>query len=144
MRSRLISVDIKGVDEMKREYVKPVMMGEAFVANEYVAACYHGVCNISGYVFTDNNRNGVYDARIDTYKYTNTACNRDYWIQGQNSELPEKNAFVFQDVQRNDNGTPYYWGDDYLEGVGDPTPVWNFDSTHTTTTMDLQNRPNHS
>ena len=120
---------------MKREYVKPVMMGEAFVANEYVAACYHGVCNISGYVFTDNNGNGVYDAGIDKYKYYNTACNHDYWIRGQNSELPAKNAFVFQDRQ---------WSLFYWEGVGDPTPVWNFDDTHTTTTMDLQNRPNHS
>lgn len=144
LRSRLISVDIKGVDEMKREYVKPVMMGEAFVANEYVAACYHGVCNISGYVFTDTNGNGVYDAGIDKYKYYNTACNHDYWIQGQNSELPAKNAFVFQRIQYNDNNTFWDDSDDYWGGVGNPTPVWNFDETHTTTTMDLQNRPNHS
>lgn len=33
---------------MKREYVKPVMQGEAFVANEYVAACYKINCNVPG------------------------------------------------------------------------------------------------
>ena len=31
---------------MKREYVKPVMMGEAFVANEYVAACWGVGCAV--------------------------------------------------------------------------------------------------
>ncbi len=29
---------------MKREYVKPVMEGEAFVANEYIAACWTVSC----------------------------------------------------------------------------------------------------
>ena len=30
---------------MKKEYVKPVIESEEFVANEYVAACYKIVCN---------------------------------------------------------------------------------------------------
>ena len=47
---------------MKREYVKPVMMGEAFVANEYVAACYKIACNVpTGFGFVDNNGNKQYD-----------------------------------------------------------------------------------
>lgn len=38
---------------MKKEYVKPVMEGEAFVANEYVATCYTIICdNNCGYVET--------------------------------------------------------------------------------------------
>lgn len=145
---------------MKKEYVKPQIFGEKFIANEYVAACYHGVCNISGYVFTDTNGNGKYDKGVDKYKYKNTACNHDYWIEGQSSTLPAKNAFLFSsyDWEKVLVKEGYwvtgpitgkdYWVDpvyDYVEvGKGDPTPVWNFDEEHTTTTMDLQNRPNHS
>lgn len=133
---------------MKREYVKPVMQGEAFVANEYVAACYHGVCNISGYVFTDTNGNGTYDPGIDEYKYPNTACNQDYWITGQDATLPAKNAFVFQDAGYETVWVTGSWGIQYpkevLVGKGSPVPVWNFDNFHTTTSMDMDNRPNHS
>lgn len=30
---------------MKKEYMKPVMESEMFVANEYVSSCYEVVCN---------------------------------------------------------------------------------------------------
>ena len=33
---------------MKKAYVKPVMESEAFVANEYVAACYWAKCDPQG------------------------------------------------------------------------------------------------
>lgn len=127
-----------------REYVKPMMDSEVFVANEYVSACYHGVCNISGYVFNDTNGDGQYKAGVDKYNYYNTACNHDYWIEGSEAKLPDRNAFVFESRRKNDNGTPLWLFDDYWEGVGEPIPAWNFDREHTTTMMDLQNRPNHS
>ena len=50
---------------MKRTYVKPVMESEAFVANEYVAACWkvtcdtvggHSVCNGSSAIISDADR----------------------------------------------------------------------------------------
>lgn len=128
---------------MKKNYVRPQICGERFVSNEYVAACYHGVCNISGYVFTDVNNNGVYDAEIDTYKYYNKACNADYWVEGDSTTLPQKNAFVFQSITW-DTGDLWNPRDDKWVGVGEPVQVWNFDDHHTTTSMDLQNRPNHS
>lgn len=31
---------------MKRAYVRPTMVGERFVANEYVAACWKINCNV--------------------------------------------------------------------------------------------------
>lgn len=124
---------------MKKNYVRPQICGERFVSNEYVAACYHGVCNISGYVFTDVNNNGVYDAGTDTYKYKNTACNADYWVEGDSATLPPKNAFVFRNKKWEWTGFGGYW-----VGDGEPVQVWNFDDHHTTTSMDLQNRPNHS
>ena len=127
-----------------KNYVKPMMESEVFAANEYITACYHGVCNISGYVFNDTNGNGRYDPGVDEYNYYNSACNHDYWIEGENAQLPPQNAFVFSEMRENDNGTSLWPFDDYFEGVGDPTPAWNFDRVHTTTSMDLENRPNHS
>lgn len=127
-----------------KNYVRPMMESEVFAANEYITACYHGVCNISGHVFNDTNGNGKYDPKVDKYNYYNDACGHDYWIEGENAQLPPQNAFVFSDIRRNNNGTPFWLLDDYWEGVGDPVPAWNFDRDHTTTSMDLETRPNHS
>ena len=131
-----------------KNYVKPMMESEVFDANEYITACYHGVCNIDGHVFNDTNGNGQYDPGVDRYNYYNTACDHDYWIEGVDAQLPDRNAFVFQkiDFERVQTGSifgiPIY---DWVRvGVGEPVPAWNFDRDHTTTTLDLQNRPNHS
>ena len=51
-----------------------MLQTEVFEANEYIAACYTGVCDISGEVFLDSNGNGVYDRGIDSRKYYNEAC----------------------------------------------------------------------
>lgn len=48
-----------------------MLQTEVFEANEYIAACYTGVCDISGEVFLDSNGNGVYDRGIDSRKYYN-------------------------------------------------------------------------
>ena len=50
---------------MKREYVKPMMVGEQFVPNEYIAAC--GETN-KVYKFTCNGGGGAYG---DVYLETN-------------------------------------------------------------------------
>ena len=131
-----------------KSYVKPMMESEVFAANEYIAACYHGVCNIDGHVFNDTNGNGQYDPGVDRYNYYNTACDHDYWIEGADAQLPDRNAFVFQkiDFEKVQTGSifgiPIY---DWVRvGVGEPVRAWNFDQDHTTTSMDLENRPNHS
>lgn len=36
----------KGVEVMKKEYVTPIMVGEEFSANEYVAACWGVGCSV--------------------------------------------------------------------------------------------------
>ena len=131
-----------------KNYVRPMMESVAFAANEYITACYHGVCNIDGHVFNDTNGNGQYDPGVDRYNYYNTACDHDYWIEGADAQLPDRNAFVFQkiDFERVQTGSifgiPIY---DWVRvGVGEPVRAWNFDQDHTTTSMDLENRPNHS
>ena len=129
---------------MKMKWEEPRIEVQKFIPNEYVAACYHGVCNITGHVFNDTNGNGQYDPGVDEYNYYNTACGHDYWIEGQDAELPPQNTFVFSEWTWNNNGTPLWIFDDYREGVGDAVSAWNYDQVHTTTTMDLENRPNHS
>lgn len=49
---------------MKREYVKPVIESEEFVANEYVAACWDLKCNTPFCKYND------YNNRIGGDKYT--------------------------------------------------------------------------
>lgn len=72
---------------MKREYVKPVMMGEAFVANEYVATCYSGKCDITGrnfYEWNDKNNNGKVDQGElgDLVVWGNDACSKSFNAEG--------------------------------------------------------------
>lgn len=85
---------------MKRAYVRPTMVGERFVANEYVAACgdsgtvYKFRCNagdkgLIGYpydVYVDSNKNGTYD-RGDQYLNSYHAC-------GVTHEAPSTDDFV--------------------------------------------------
>lgn len=101
---------------MKKAWSAPLLQTEVFEANEYIAACYTGVCDISGEVFLDSNGNGVYDRGIDSRKYYNEACGQQYSITGQDSVMPAKNAFV-------------------VDWFGNATPVWNFDDYHVTTTL---------
>lgn len=129
---------------MRKKWLEPKVQVQEFTPNEYVAACYHGVCDISGYVFNDTNGNGEYDLGVDRYNYYNTACAQDYWIEGQDAQLPNKNAFVFQDREWVSDPKWDDWFNGYYVGVGEPVPAWNFDRVHTTTQMDLENRPNHS
>ena len=110
---------------MKKAWSAPLLQTEVFEANEYIAACYTGVCDISGEVFLDSNGNGVYDRGIDSRKYYNEACGQQYSITGQDSVMPAKNAFV-------------------VDWFGNATPVWNFDDYHVTPTLTQNERPNHS
>lgn len=84
----------------KRIYKKPELISEAFVPQSYVAACawdeveWRGKCDMTGYVFWDSNNNGTYDAGIDKYASTNTAC-PDWYIT---KIKPTQNAFIFAEV----------------------------------------------
>lgn len=60
-----------GVNEMKKEYVKPIMEGEAFVANEYIAACWTIDCLECGAY------DEVYDKDKQNYMNASTALGYD-------------------------------------------------------------------
>ena len=80
---------------MRREYVKPVMQSEEFVANEYVAACWKMKCNVP-YGFGYYEKNGVtgYQEGQDQYIAGGAkGCNEDYVAHGITTSEPTANAW---------------------------------------------------
>lgn len=85
---------------MKRAYVRPTMVGERFVANEYVAACGEGgtvykfECNAGDKnlrlypykVYVDSNKDGKYDE--------NDAFLGKYHACGEPHEASSKDGFL--------------------------------------------------
>lgn len=119
--------------ENKKAYIKPVLESETFVPQEYVAKCaykhsYKGKCDISGYVFTDADMDGIYDERADPYKYENTACEHYF----ETKEQPHLNAFIFERREYISTG----WFRGYYVGRGKMTRVFNFDDTHANVNID--------
>lgn len=128
---------------MKREYVKPMMSGERFVANEYVAACWYGNCNITGNVYLDTNGNGVYDEETDKWKYYNIACynNAQFDIQGVDNGYDEQSDFLNAFVVKKTGG---YMG---IPAKTEVTPVFYYNGQHVSTLDAIvkdTKRPNHS
>ena len=73
---------------MKKEYVRPMMISEAFVANEYVATCYSGVCDVNCdkfYIWDDKNSNGKYDSGESGHKVgdSNWGCKQSFNADGK-------------------------------------------------------------
>lgn len=83
---------------MRREYVKPVMQSEEFVANEYVAACWTIHCNVpygTGYL-EKNGQAGLQkegndpDRKLVEYAW---GCNAKHEAHGIDAEGPKANAY---------------------------------------------------
>ena len=85
-----------------KNYVKPMMESEAFVANEYIPACYRIKCTTPQrnrtfyYLYDDSNDNGKWDSG-DKLLYSNlwgfSGCNK--WHDGViQDNPPEENGFV--------------------------------------------------
>lgn len=100
---------------MKRAYVRPTMVGERFVANEYVAACgdkgtiYKFECNAGDKglkdfpyaVYVDSNNNGKYDKR-DRYLNNYHACGKTHEASAKDGFL---NGFMI-DTRLGDDSAP--------------------------------------
>lgn len=139
---------------MKR-YVRPMMESEEFLTNEYVSSCWYGACNISGDVYVDNNGNDKYDSGIDTFLYTNEACNHEFEITGESSTKPGVNTFVVGEQWHLPGywdktplfGIPYYHVTGIPERKNTVTPVYHFDKVHVSTIDNIKpntEKPNHS
>lgn len=100
---------------MKRAYVTPTMVGERFVANEYVAACgdggtvYKFRCNAGDEglwfypyeVYVDSNNNGTYDSG-DQYLGKYHACGETHKASSADGFL---NGFMI-DTRQGHDSTP--------------------------------------
>ena len=138
-------LDKWGLGVMKKLYLKPYMKSEQFRPDEYFSACWYGPCNAKGYIFSDENHNGIVDGN-DKYLYKNTPCNDDgFFIRGVDTK-PLTDAIVFSDDQLNFSGNLIFG---YTVTVKDDqkdkgTPAWHYKDVHTSTNIELQTRPNHS
>lgn len=104
---------------MRREYVKPVMQSEEFVANEYVAACWKMKCNVP-YGFGYYELNGVDGYQKDGDKYIAggaAGCDEDYVAHGITTLEPTANA-MWQKTTKGLFGNVINWGA--------PIPVFYF------------------
>lgn len=126
---------------MKKNYVSPMMVGERFVAEEYVAACgdsgkvYNFVCDAEGgilyyYPKSDGKIDGIYTGsgkaeRIGGFFDTYTPCSAEH---SANSTDSFYDGFV--DRNRNQKCDP-----------GENVIVWrgpNNDNGHATTNLDME------
>ena len=88
---------------MKKAYVKPVMESEAFVANEYVAACWDVYCQGSWWGYF-HQAHGY----VDTYKSDKAPD------PSSDDEDPFTTTKVF--------GVPVYFYGDHYDVKWEPTP----------------------
>lgn len=120
---------------MKREYVRPMMRGEVFAANEYVAACgdenmvYKFVCDagwtgITGSGVYTNGNDGMMGTDDDVYLGNYGKC-------GKTHEASTKDDFIDGYLIKNILGVP--------AGRKVPVIIWrgeNGDNVHCTTNLD--------
>lgn len=73
---------------MKKEYMKPVMESEAFVANEYVAACWFIRCNRNHNIYSDvvKNKDSA-EAALDSVSVKHTAFDKNDIHKGIDFDL---------------------------------------------------------
>ena len=136
---------------MKKEYVKPILIGEKFGANEYIAVCYSLYCEVAG----DNckfTRNTYFNRDV---RWDNKTVQADGQLHGQpcadgSSWNEETNTFF-----ENGKNSP-------VSGVNIGSPVqdendewyatWYSEDINGTGTyrhygyakLDMPNKPNHS
>lgn len=101
---------------MKRAYVRPTMVGERFVANEYVAACWKINCNVpDGYGYIDNDKNGRFNSgdKLLTPKYELLhGCHKWHTgVKGVPDDGPKENAMWHPSFSVGKDYPVYYWKD---------------------------------
>lgn len=83
---------------MKKQYVKPVLYSEEFVANEYIAACWSIKCNVPsgvGYIETngiDGYQEGSYLQPGDDFIASGSGCGTTHEASGIDASGPSANA----------------------------------------------------
>lgn len=101
---------------MKRAYVRHTMVGERFVANEYVAACWKINCNVpDGYGYIDKNGNGWFDLgdKLLTPRLQIVhGCHKWHTgVKGVPDDGPQANAMWHPSLSVGEDYPVYYWRD---------------------------------
>ena len=92
----------KGVEVMKKEYVIPVMVGERFAANEYVAICWGVACSVG------NGNYGSYGSSDGWAHWNGTApYGNDCHNHTGSCSQAAKNQFKIDD-----DGKVYFYAED--------------------------------
>lgn len=97
---------------MRKEYVKPSITSEEFVANEYIAACWNIKCNVPyGYGYIEKNGISGYQSGLrngDQYIASGRGCNTVHEAKGIDAAGPAANA-MWQPTNSlgMDKGDPY-------------------------------------
>ena len=104
---------------MKKKYVKPSIVGEKFIANEYIAACWNISCNVPrGYGYFEKNDREGYQENGDELIASGKGCGTTHVASGIDAAGPSENAM---------------WQETYLNGgkKGDPYSVFYFQARNT-------------
>lgn len=92
----------------RREWALPQTVVQRFQPNEYVAACWKGICDKQGWIFIDKNNNNKADK--NEYIGWSIGCGRDIIVKTDNNEQPQYNAQI-QD--NSGNVTDVYYTEHY-------------------------------
>ena len=117
------------------KWEKPRAEVQAFVADDYVAACWDVLCDGSSatilgrWVYQDNNGNKEWDSDEPILSYDAYGDNQTYLVKTEGDAPPSYNAMVYKLI--GDDYPVYYFGNDHIS-------LLNLNS------YKHNNRPNHS
>lgn len=115
---------------MRKKYVKPSIVGEKFIANEYIAACWNIKCNVdSGYGYFEKNDRDGYQKDGDELIASGHGCGTTHVASGIDAAGPSENA-MWQETDS--------WG----EEKGAPYPVFYFKARNTSSEW-WESKSNH-
>lgn len=94
---------------MKKEYVKPSISGEEFVANEYIAACWSIKCNVPwGFGYFERNGKSGYQKGDIFIAGPGAGCGTMHEASGIDAAGPSANAMWQPTTKSGTNvGEPY-------------------------------------
>lgn len=109
---------------MKKKYVKPSINMDVFQANEYIAACFSGKCNVpvspigSFYVmYKESNGTSGYQEEEERIRIINDPCNAEFNVKAEGIT-----TYQWDSNGTSEGGTikdVYYWSDGRTTHVSD-------------------------
>ena len=107
------------------KWEKPRAEVQAFVADDYVAACWDVLCDGSSatilgrWVYQDNNGNKEWDSDEPILSYDAYGDNQTYLVKTE-GDAPSYNAMVYKPFET--DYPVYYFGDDHISLLNSVTP----------------------